>query len=758
MKTAFRFLVFCFVTAIGCGMAHASSTDAMAGYWLPVDFEIAHGYTWLEDTGYRYGCKDSKEVAQKVYHPGSDLNEVGTGGNYEKDHWRVIRAIGNGTVVFVDDSKWASLIIRHDQERARFYSVYGHSRITPRPDPNNPSRDEFTRVFIGSQVVKGQVIGYVWDNATENAHLHFEVRKSSHPDPENGSNWCGFLGGKTQDQIKAGYVDPEAFAKSDGYSAGTCAPMSGTFTAGKQGSWVFCWMDPAGQSNVACEYATAHKLYQKLSDGRLSAQWTFGSDALRYHCQSRAAGAVDIVAFLTNSSYFPPNSGGSDPGGGPITPPPSSEPRNDLVPHVNAYRTTGDKRQVTADSLTGPTLPIMEGEVLKVEQIMDSKDSDVSKWFREQFNSIYTTVWYKIVTADKTTVAVPWTELFTRKFDPGKLEKGESYGESTTFTVPVGYPNHYLVLASCADPTDRVLEKNESTTRRSPARNPTECGTNNVTRIEELWINPKPRSVDYVIQSAGMINAPDYFWIGKPYRVWYEGVNLGPDASIDRIAVSIKIINPDGTRATLLTRTIEPANLTPNAVYLDQPTDIFTTPTVPGAYWFEFCINADGKPETNRNNNCFLYRKEVRDPNISLTNGAYRCPVIRSETWAAWSNQPYSPPFTSEGKLFFTPWCLDNTPSYVEIFVSGSSTVWVHHTIRAKNQVTGAETSHTALCSETKSGEWCPGVATVFTGGASVDTSVTGKPMLIRAYVCIWDGVAWKCASVQQAATQAARQ
>lgn len=450
--------------------------------------------------------------------------------------------------------------------------------------------------------------------------------------------------------------------------------------------------------------------------------------------------------------------GSSDPGGGPITPPPSSEPRNDLVPHVNAYRTTGDKRQVTADSLTGPTLPIMEGEVLKVEQIMDSKDSDASKWFREQFNSIYTTVWYKIVAADKTTVAVPWTELFTRKFDPGKLEKGESYGESTTFTVPAGYPNHYLVLASCADPTDRVLEKNESTTRRSPARNPTECGTNNVTRIEELWINAKPRSVDYVIQSAGMINAPDYFWIGKPYRVWYEGVNLGPDASIDRIAVSIKIINPNGTRTALFTRTIEPANLTPNAVYLDQPTDIFTTPTVPGAYWFEFCINADGKPETNRNNNCFLYRKEVRDPNISLTNGAYRCPVIRSDTWAAWSNQPYSPPFTSDGKLFFTPWCLDSNSGYLEIFVTGSQTKWIHETIHVRNGVNGTQISLPAMCSETKSGSWCPGVARLFLQSTSIDTSITGKPTLILAYVCDWDGGSWKCASVQQAATQAARQ
>lgn len=495
--------------------------------------------------------------------------------------------------------------------------------------------------------------------------------------------------------------------------------------------------------------------YEMHCEGQTPEEWSrILQSVVGYRCKN-CNGEHQAVA---DAFYNGPVFGGSDPGGGSVTPPPLSEPRNDLVPHVNAYRTTGDKRQVTADSLTGPTLPVMEGEVLRVEQIMDSKYSDASKWFREQFNSIYTTVWYRIVTADKTTVAVPWTELFTRKFDPGKLEKGESYGESTNFTVPVGYPNHYLVLASCTDPTDRVLEKSESTTRRNPARNPDECGTNNATRKEWLWINSKPRSVDYTIQGAGMINAPDYFWIGKPYRVWYEGVNLGPDASTDRIAVSIKIINPNGTRTTLLTRSIEPANLTPNAVYLDQPADIFTTPTVPGAYWFEFCINADGKPETNRNNNCFFYRKEVRDPNVSDTVGMYRCPVIRSDTWAAWSNQPYSPPFTSDGKLFFTPWCLESNSGYLQIFVAGSETKWIHETIHVRNGVNGTQIALSAMCSETKSGSWCPGVARLFLQSTSIDTGVTEKPTLILAYVCTWDGVAWRCAYVQQAATQAARQ
>lgn len=451
--------------------------------------------------------------------------------------------------------------------------------------------------------------------------------------------------------------------------------------------------------------------------------------------------------------------GGSDPGGGSVAPPPATEPRNDLVPHVNAYAViNGREVQVTADSLTGPTLPVTEGQVLRVEQIMDSKYSDASKWFRETFHSIYTTAWYQVVTADKKTVVVPWTEIFTRKFDPGRLEKGESYGESTNFTVLSGYPNHYLVIASCADPTDRVLEKGESTTRKSPATNPEQCGTNNITRKEWLWINPKPRSVDYIIENAGIINAPDYLFIEKPYRLWYEGVNLGPDASTDRIAVSIKLISPNGTRTTLLARSIEPANLTPNAVYLDQPTDILTTPTVPGAYWFEFCINTEGKLETNTGNNCFLYRKEVRDPNVPDTIGMYRCPSIRSDTWAAWSNQPYAPPFTADGKLFFTPWCLDSNSAYLQIFVTGSGTKWVHETIYVRNGVNGTEISLPAMCSEAKSGSWCPGVARLFIQSTSIDTSVPEKPTLILAYVCDWNGTAWKCAYTQQAATKAARQ
>jgi hypothetical protein len=111
--------------------------------------------------------------------------------------------------------------------------------------------------------------------------------------------------------------------------------------------------------------------------------------------------------------------------------------------------------------------------------------------------------------------------------------------------------------------------------------------------------------------------------------------------------------------------------------------------------------------------------------------------------------------------MLITPWCVATSPNYVEVFVRGAVDTPVYSTFYIRNGVTGAQTAHTASCSESMyDGGWCPGVATVFTQGTSVDTSVTSKPTLILAYRCtVWTVAGCSVGSwMQQAATIAARQ
>lgn len=462
----------------------------------------------------------------------------------------------------------------------------------------------------------------------------------------------------------------------------------------------------------------------------------------------------DLMGNICTTSGTAGGSGG-DPGGADLPPP--SGTRTNLVPYVKVYLTTGDQHRISADCRTCSTEPVTEGQNVRVEQLTKTKDADAKPWLRKSFNSVISTTWWRIEDGGRNGIT-PWAVLFDRKFDVDVLKKGKTYGESTNFIVP-DFGGKILAIATCADSTDRVLERSESG-RLDPANSPDECKTDNASRKERFIINVRSRNVDYLIQGGGALDSPEYLWTGKPFAVWYEAANQGTEAPADYVAVSVNLINPQGVKALLTTRYLGPTDLLPKTVYLDQPVDSFIAPDVPGTYQLEFCINTEWRSETNTANNCFLSRKEIRDPNISLTNGAFRCPVVTPNTWGLpWSTEPYDPPFKSDGTMIITPWCVATQPNYVEIFVRGSADMLVYPRMYIKNGVTGVQTEFVStLCSDPRWGEWCPGTATLFVGGASIDTSVTSTPTRALVYICHSTGTSWDCKWMQQAATISARQ
>lgn len=208
--------IWCIVAVMG-SFCFTSSAVALR---MPTNFQDSQGgYYWLQDTASAYGCSSGT-----VYHPGVDLNKKGT--STDGDKGESLYAVADGEVVYADDSKWVSLIIKINVNRKDYYVVYGHSEIN---SDSTEVRDyeaavnktfaRFTSPYVGMQVHEGQVVGLLWDHHTDGAHLHFEVRSTSHPDPK-GTDFCGYYGGKTKTQIETMNRDPLVFVSSKS----TCNP------------------------------------------------------------------------------------------------------------------------------------------------------------------------------------------------------------------------------------------------------------------------------------------------------------------------------------------------------------------------------------------------------------------------------------------------------------------------------------------------------------------------------------------------------
>lgn len=470
------------------GVAFAANVTP-TGFYYPVGTDnpnVSQCGRWLTKPSPN-GCYPTPGV----YHIGVDLMA-----NYGTS----VRAIADGKVIdhigVVSQAFGAgnlALLVEHESvEKGKFLFLYGHMQITGAKAK-------------GSIVEAGKEIGKIgtWSGGN---HLHAGLLTpglSNALDVSAYGRWPYEKYGKVFSSEKPyfdnGFIDPIYFITHNGAkNTASCQQQK--------------------QTGLPEIITRDHVCFTELCNFYPADSRCDPSDVVMYtECVYERSTLCAVPSSMWsatgygNSTSGNTDGAGGDTGGVPLTLP-TSGTRTNTVPHVDVYLTTGDQHEISADCRTCATEPVTEGQIVRVKQTIEVKDADVRPWFRKDFNSVYSWTWWRIEDSNRNQI-IPWTILFTRKFDPGRLEKGESYGESTNFTVP-NLGGKVLVIASCSDPTDRVLEKNESTTRRSPAQNPDDCGTDNVSRKERFLIQPDPRISCGVITSMNWVSGG---WSGLGY-------------------------------------------------------------------------------------------------------------------------------------------------------------------------------------------------------------------------------------------------
>lgn len=162
------------------------------------------GFEHLESSvGYYVKCGDPSVYepnADVNFHPGTDINVLGTSGN--GDMGTPIFSIADGTVrdIYQGDG---SIVIEHPVGNGS--SVWANYR-----------HNSNISVSIGSNVVKGQQIANM-SNAiyagTIFSHLHFEIRKPEHPERASASSWCVY-GGKSAVELNNWLYEPLTFLQA----------------------------------------------------------------------------------------------------------------------------------------------------------------------------------------------------------------------------------------------------------------------------------------------------------------------------------------------------------------------------------------------------------------------------------------------------------------------------------------------------------------------------------------------------------------
>ncbi|QQS21414.1 MAG: M23 family metallopeptidase [Candidatus Moraniibacteriota bacterium] len=409
------------------------------------------------------------------------------------------------------------------------------------------------------------------------------------------------------------------------------------------------------------------------------------------------------------------------------------------------------------------------GETIKYEGVASVANANVSDSLRPEkkdSKKIEFGFFFSVKNQDGTTYK-DWWRGAEIGVDIDRLRKGKSPEFSFLYETP-NLPGKKLEMWICADTDDEVLEPEEGD-KRNPVRTSRDCRGNNRSKMKTF--TSKARDFDYVLENAGMINEQrGYLWLGESYRLWYEVHASGADIPIEPVSILISRTGPEeGKKSNLLlaSRTLTRAELTTGSVFLDQLSEVFSAPMIPGTYWFHVCVHSGKMPESNSENNCRRFRKEVRDPDVSITHSMIRCPVFTPVTWGPpWSSNPqYAPPFDEKGALVITPWCLESSPDYLEVFFRGSQILWVHKDVYILNIGTNTLVRFTAdTCTVPREGgskEWCPGTATLFIAGQSVDTALSGKNTRILAWMCrkpTEPNGTWTCGWRLQEASIRARQ
>lgn len=153
----------------------SSVSEATSGFMHPLGSrsEKRPGYEFTELTDAVY-CKKVFGSKIWVYHPGRDINAKAGDG----DLGVPVYAVADGVVVFayLDGQKYSAVVIEHNYRGSLFYSQYGHVQAI--------------KVSCGETVPRGKQIAEIGKNGATSAHLHFEIRNASHPDPTNGTYFC----------------------------------------------------------------------------------------------------------------------------------------------------------------------------------------------------------------------------------------------------------------------------------------------------------------------------------------------------------------------------------------------------------------------------------------------------------------------------------------------------------------------------------------------------------------------------------------
>jgi len=173
--------------------AVSETPEANTGFSVPMENDY-YGTEWLENSN-------------GVPHPGTDYNDSADDVNLE------IKAVANGKIVNIIESNNGlgnSVVIEHNYRGEKIYSLYGHlSTIDVKKDDIVQKGDA-----IGKQGHSGYVIG------NPGTHLHWEIRKGSHPNPKNPHYWPSFNTTTTWEnkvtKIEEMYYDPELFVSTHG--------------------------------------------------------------------------------------------------------------------------------------------------------------------------------------------------------------------------------------------------------------------------------------------------------------------------------------------------------------------------------------------------------------------------------------------------------------------------------------------------------------------------------------------------------------
>ncbi|MFA6473684.1 MAG: peptidoglycan DD-metalloendopeptidase family protein [Patescibacteria group bacterium] len=180
------FLVLAIMIAFTSNVySHDGVPEASTGFRQPLDNYNYSGYHYNEWSDVS-GC----------YHPGSDYNGANTSG--DGDLGKDVLAVANGKVVDIvtNASFGLCMTIEHRYYDTTVYSQYAHLQST--------------LVSEGGNVTKGQHIAELGNSGTScgtnNAHLHWEIRKKENDDAHT-ADWWNTSSFQSRTNVKNGYED-----------------------------------------------------------------------------------------------------------------------------------------------------------------------------------------------------------------------------------------------------------------------------------------------------------------------------------------------------------------------------------------------------------------------------------------------------------------------------------------------------------------------------------------------------------------------